>query len=166
MDALGLSPEVIQTVKTVGILGERLPGALSRAGRVVGIGCMPWQRGGTGLRLALPSPAQTHVLRSAGARCSRQRPRPRARCPCSHATHGIRADAHPRTALAWSSLELVSYVLLRPFFLQLLGRNPKIADNPAKKAETATQMLPRVVCFIHNLVQVRAAIKVAQSGRE
>lgn len=57
-------------------------------------------------------------------------------------------------ALAWSSLELVSYVLIRPLFLRLLERNPAIAGDPKRKAETATQMLPRVVCFVHNLLQV------------
>jgi hypothetical protein len=56
---------------------------------------------------------------------------------------------------AWASLELISYVLIRPYFLLLLENNPKLAGDKRRKGETATQMLPRVVCFLHNVLQVR-----------
>jgi hypothetical protein len=53
---------------------------------------------------------------------------------------------------AWTMLELTSYVIVRPFFLRLLDANPR-AGNIKKKAQTATQMLPRLVCFVHNSLQ-------------
>jgi hypothetical protein len=72
---------------------------------------------------------------------------------------------HPGTqknqkGLAWTGLELLSYVLLRPTFIRLLDGNPKLAGNDAKKKKTATQMLPRVVCFVHNVVQVTLRVCV------
>ncbi|WIA12745.1 hypothetical protein OEZ86_006072 [Tetradesmus obliquus] len=56
--------------------------------------------------------------------------------------------------LAWASLELISYVVIRPFFLQLLENNPKLAGQKKKQEATATQMMPRVVCFVHNIIQI------------
>lgn len=56
--------------------------------------------------------------------------------------------------LAWASLELIAYIIIRPLFIQLLDNNPKLKGNVKKQARTAVQMLPRVVCFIHNLIQV------------
>jgi hypothetical protein len=66
-------------------------------------------------------------------------------------------------ALAWASLELVGYVLIRPYFLLLLDNNPKLAADKKKRGETATQMLPRVVCFLHNVMQVGGWV-VARGG--
>lgn len=63
-------------------------------------------------------------------------------------------------AIAWTSLELVGYVLIRPYFKRLLEANPKLAGNDKKKGSTATQMLPRVVCFIHNVVQVPLGLMI------
>ncbi|KAF8067209.1 glpF [Scenedesmus sp. PABB004] len=62
--------------------------------------------------------------------------------------------------LAWASLELVSNLLVRPLFLQLLEGNPRMAGQEKKKASTATQMMPRVVCFIHNIIQVPLALVI------
>lgn len=46
-------------------------------------------------------------------------------------------------------------MVIRPFFLQLLENNPKLAGQKKKQEATATQMMPRVVCFVHNIIQVR-----------
>ena len=58
--------------------------------------------------------------------------------------------------LAWASLEVLSYILIRPFFLKLLDGNPKLKGKHKEQARTAIQLLPRVVCFIHNIIQVSA----------
>eukprot|EP00879_Flechtneria_rotunda_P022882 GHRR01024185.1.p1 GENE.GHRR01024185.1~~GHRR01024185.1.p1 ORF type:complete len:172 (+),score=9.83 GHRR01024185.1:340-855(+) len=60
--------------------------------------------------------------------------------------------------LAWASLELLSYILIRPLFLRLLDANAKLAADNKQKRVTATQMLPRVVCFVHNAIQIPLAI--------
>lgn len=54
-------------------------------------------------------------------------------------------------------MELLAYMVVRPYFVHLLEGNPKLAGQRDKQERTATQMCPRVVCFIHNLVQVSAA---------
>jgi hypothetical protein len=65
------------------------------------------------------------------------------------------APRRTRAGLAWAALELLSFLLLRPYFLRLLDGNPKLAGDNKGKAATATQMGPRVVCFVHNVLQVR-----------
>ncbi|GBF91170.1 flagellar associated protein [Raphidocelis subcapitata] len=62
--------------------------------------------------------------------------------------------------LAWAALELFSYLVLRPYFLRLLDGNPKLAGDTKGKAATATQMGPRVVCFVHNVLQVPLGLMV------
>jgi len=59
----------------------------------------------------------------------------------------------PLAGILWWCTELLANVVLRPWLLQQLKKNPKLA-NDAKRAATATQMLPRVVCFVHNVIQV------------
>lgn len=44
--------------------------------------------------------------------------------------------------------------------MNLLDGNPQISGNKRKKARTATQMLPRVVCFVHNVMQVRFHVSI------
>ncbi|KAI8469864.1 MAG: TLC domain-containing protein [Monoraphidium minutum] len=63
-------------------------------------------------------------------------------------------------AVAWASLELISYILIRPYFMLLLDNNPKLAGDAKAKGQTATQMLPRVVCFVHNVVQVPLGLMI------
>jgi hypothetical protein len=46
-------------------------------------------------------------------------------------------------------------------FLGMLAANPRL--DAKKRAAAATQMLPRLVCFIHNVVQVPAALAVLAS---
>jgi hypothetical protein len=55
---------------------------------------------------------------------------------------------------AWTSLEFLSYVLARGWFIHLLEGNPKLAGQREKQERTAIQMCPRLVCFVHNLLQV------------
>ncbi len=69
------------------------------------------------------------------------------------------------TGAAWASLELFTYLVLRPYFLRLLDNNPKMKGNAKARGETATQMLPRVVCFVHNLMQVRIATRSRPAAR-
>eukprot|EP00882_Tetradesmus_deserticola_P004986 GHRQ01005255.1.p1 GENE.GHRQ01005255.1~~GHRQ01005255.1.p1 ORF type:complete len:280 (+),score=77.26 GHRQ01005255.1:161-1000(+) len=56
--------------------------------------------------------------------------------------------------LAWASLELISYLLIKQYFMQLLENNPKLAGQTKQKEATAMQMMPRVVCFVHNVIQI------------
>lgn len=56
-------------------------------------------------------------------------------------------------------MEIAFRFLLRPLFLRLLASNPRSGDPKARKA-TATQMLPRAVCFVHNVLQVPLALRV------
>lgn len=56
--------------------------------------------------------------------------------------------------LAWASVELISYLLIRPYFIRLMERNPRLAGQTKKQDRTATLALPRVVCFVHNIIQV------------
>eukprot|EP00882_Tetradesmus_deserticola_P017293 GHRQ01018523.1.p3 GENE.GHRQ01018523.1~~GHRQ01018523.1.p3 ORF type:complete len:130 (-),score=15.22 GHRQ01018523.1:291-680(-) len=39
--------------------------------------------------------------------------------------------------------------------MQLLENNPKLAGQTKQKEATAMQMMPRVVCFVHNVIQVQ-----------
>lgn len=65
---------------------------------------------------------------------------------------------------AWTMLELTSYVIVRPFFLRLLDANPRAGDIK-KKAQTATQMLPRLVCFVHNSLQASVQQQQQQAAK-
>lgn len=56
--------------------------------------------------------------------------------------------------LAWALLELLSYMVAGPYFIKLLQANPKLANQPKKQRDTAVQMCPRLVCFVHNALQV------------
>jgi hypothetical protein len=79
---------------------------------------------------------------------------------CLSSVHSS-CSAAVAAGLAWGSLELISYIIIRPFFLQLLENNPKFAGQTKKKEATATQMMPRVVCFVHNVIQVQGAQDLA-----
>jgi hypothetical protein len=57
--------------------------------------------------------------------------------------------------VGWTLLEFLSYLFISPFFMHLLEGNPKLAGQQDKKRRTATQMCPRLVCFVHNIIQVR-----------
>jgi len=56
-------------------------------------------------------------------------------------------------------MEVAFRFALRPLFLRLLASNPS-AGTPAKRKRTATQMLPRAVCFVHNVLQVPLALAI------
>jgi hypothetical protein len=169
MEALGLSPEAIATAKTVGVWGRSRPPAREEWIRDVGrAGHWPQAGGAAGPPQRGAAPGGARAPRAARRRYRLlalpwRRPgapfgRP-GRAPRAGPRRPRRTRPSPRAAaLAWSSLELVSYVLIRPLFLRLLERNPAIAGDPKRKAETATQMLPRVVCFVHNLLQVRGRL--------
>lgn len=67
-------------------------------------------------------------------------------------------DTTVAAGLAWTSVELIAYVMIRPYFMQLLNANPKLAGQQKKKERTASLMQTRVVSFLHNVVQVRACL--------
>jgi hypothetical protein len=56
-------------------------------------------------------------------------------------------------------MEVSFRFLLRPYFMALLAQNPKAGGARERKA-AATQMLPRAVCFVHNVVQIALALAV------
>jgi hypothetical protein len=60
-------------------------------------------------------------------------------------------------------MEVAFRFLLRPLFMRLLASNPKAGD-PRKRKRTATQMLPRAVCFVHNVLQVPLAFQILRSA--
>jgi hypothetical protein len=65
------------------------------------------------------------------------------------------AAALTRAGLLWTLLELVSYFFLaKGWFIHLLEGNPKLAGQREKQEKTAVQMCPRLVCFVHNMLQV------------
>lgn len=76
---------------------------------------------------------------------------------------GCREHARPHhwpavcrdAGLAWALLEVVCNLALKGWFMRLLEANPALAGKDKKKRSTATQAMPRVVCFIHNIVQAR-----------
>lgn len=43
---------------------------------------------------------------------------------------------------------------MRPIFLGMLSNNPKMVANPAKREKVAHMLSPRMVCFVHNIIQV------------
>ena len=55
---------------------------------------------------------------------------------------------------AWLALHFLSYLLLSPLFNKLLEGNQAYSGNKKKKERAIAQMMPRVVCFIHNVIQV------------
>lgn len=57
--------------------------------------------------------------------------------------------------LAWTSLELLTHTFAKERFIHLLKGNPKYAGQRQKQERTAVQMCPRLVCFVHNALQVR-----------
>lgn len=59
----------------------------------------------------------------------------------------------------WLSMEIAFRFALRPLFLRLLASNPRAGDLKKRKA-AATQMLPRAVCFVHNVLQVPLAYRI------
>jgi hypothetical protein len=61
-------------------------------------------------------------------------------------------------------MEVAFRFLLRPLFLSLLASNPKAGDLAHRK-RTATQMLPRAVCFCHNVLQVPLALSILLDPR-
>jgi hypothetical protein len=66
--------------------------------------------------------------------------------------------------LAWGGLELLTHLLLTPWFMFLLEGNPKLAGQQQKKAATAVQMCPRLVCFVHNILQVCTVVAARVAG--
>lgn len=62
--------------------------------------------------------------------------------------------------LAWAGLELLCHLVCTPYFMHLLEGNPKLAGQQAKKASAATQMCPRLVCFVHNILQIPLAVAI------
>jgi hypothetical protein len=67
--------------------------------------------------------------------------------------------------LVWTFLELLSYWLATPYFIKLLQGNPKLAGQPEKQRRTAVQMCPRLVCFVHNALQVMVVVKQRSCGQ-
>lgn len=67
--------------------------------------------------------------------------------------------------LLWTSLELLSDWLATPYFVKLLQGNPKLAGQPEKQRRTAVQMCPRLVCFVHNALQVRMVGRQCSCGQ-
>jgi hypothetical protein len=61
-------------------------------------------------------------------------------------------------------MEVAFRFLLRPLFMSLLASNPRAGD-PRKRKRTATQMLPRAVCFVHNVLQVPLALRILRDPR-
>lgn len=45
-------------------------------------------------------------------------------------------------------------LLAKGWFIHLLEGNPKLAGKKDKQLKTAAQMCPRLVCFVHNMLQV------------
>lgn len=56
--------------------------------------------------------------------------------------------------MAFGVLELVAQWALRPTMYRLLGRNPKLAQNPRKHERMASDAIAKAVCSLHNIVQV------------
>lgn len=77
-------------------------------------------------------------------------------CSCAVLDRRVTAAVWARVlaGLAWTFLEFVAYQLATPFFIQLLQGNPKLAGQAEKQRRTAVQMCPRLVCFVHNALQV------------
>jgi len=72
--------------------------------------------------------------------------------PCNY--HTLGAPLSSPAGFAWFCLHLLCNLFVRPMFLGMLSNNPKMVANPAKREKVSHMLSPRMVCFVHNIIQV------------